>query len=80
VTGSTRVTVTGTEFLDIDTLYCRFGTYSPVPATRVSATELECFSHVASAGAGTVSVEISNNNQDYTSDGVLFEYQRMCNV
>jgi hypothetical protein len=73
--GGTFVNVTGTDFsarsAALSYMYCRFNT-SAVPAERVSSEELHCVS--PEHGAGMVSVEVTLNNQQYTGDGVEYEY------
>ena len=76
VWGNTTVTVFGTNFMrSAIFVKCRFGSLNPVHATTITSSQLQCISppNVAS----TVSVEITNNNQDFTFDGVSFTYQRM---
>ena len=74
--GGAFVNVSGVEFASrsaaLNYLYCRFN-MSAVPAVLVSEIELHCISpqHVS----GTVSVEVTLNNQQYTSDGVQYEYE-----
>jgi hypothetical protein len=76
------VTIYGQEFvtrynnLDLKGLYCRFGTLPRVHGTFASSVELTCLSPV-SPGAGTVTVEVTNNNQDFSSDAVEYIYQGM---
>jgi hypothetical protein len=52
--------------------YCRFGLAPPVPAITMSANELKCVApdHVE----GTVKLEITNNEVDFTSDLFNFTY------
>eukprot|EP00698_Gefionella_okellyi_P014440 TRINITY_DN4005_c1_g1_i2.p1 TRINITY_DN4005_c1_g1~~TRINITY_DN4005_c1_g1_i2.p1 ORF type:complete len:2826 (+),score=696.32 TRINITY_DN4005_c1_g1_i2:356-8479(+) len=73
VTGATLTTVRGTNFANIFSLRCKFGTNAPVLATWFTATRLQCYSPLAVAGA--VAVEVSNNNQDYTTDNVQYAFQ-----
>lgn len=68
------VSVAGAAFLDTYTLVCRFGAATPVRATYVAATLLLCESP-ATGTTGSVPLEVSNNNQDYTADAVPFLYQ-----
>ena len=73
------VTVDGTQFLNWAHTFCKWGTLTPVPvATYVTSTRLLCVTppHVASA----VPLEVTNNNQDYTFDNVMFSYQLRANV
>jgi hypothetical protein len=62
VLGGTRVTVYGTFMRDIDLdLHCKWGASSPVRATIVSSVYAVCVS--PAHAAGTVNLEVSNNNQ-----------------
>jgi hypothetical protein len=71
--GGTTVTVTGTNFVDID-MQCRFGTLTPVPiSVFVSSSVLECVS--PASAAGNVTLELSLNDQFYTDDAVEFTYE-----
>lgn len=77
--GSTVVTVDGKEFLNWGHTYCKWGTLTPVPmATFITSTRLLCVSpaYVPS----DVPLEVTNNNQDYTFDNVMFSYQLRANV
>ena len=78
VDGHTVVTVYGSNFIGSMPLLCAFGTTIQVSASWKSSSELRCES--PSEVSGTVSVEVSNNNQDYTSDAVSFEYQATIQV
>lgn len=72
VVGGTIVTVFGTNFLANSK--CRFGS-TVVSARNLSSSSVQCTSPAATGGTpGAVSVEISNNNVDYTSDAVTFTY------
>jgi hypothetical protein len=84
--GNTVVTVTGTGFQDVFArpdhfarLTCVFGSPPPssisVNATLVSSSELKCIS--PSHTAGSVTVRIANNNQDFTLNPVVFIFQGM---
>jgi len=72
-TGGTLVSVTGAGFRNAENV-CRFGS-SPgviVPARWVANNELQCR---APAGLPSiVTIEVSNNGQDFSQDGVVFEY------
>jgi hypothetical protein len=73
VAGGTRVTVFGTNFINSAQLYCRFFGIVHRPATWISATKLECTS-LTVFSATQLALEVSNNNQDFTNDGVLYTY------
>ena len=70
--GGTLVTVFGSNFIDSSSLTCHFGTAAPVLARWVSSIQLECVSPAQSPG--TASLEVSNNGQDKTNDGIKFLY------
>lgn len=76
--GATRVTVTGIGFVGTELLSCKFGTLSSVDASWISATQLECYS--SPHAVANVSLEVSNNNQQFTADGVVFGYQAVATV
>ena len=66
--------VRGTGFVQSDGLVCRFGENTvPVAARFVSESLVECRSR-ARRVAGNVTLEVSINNQDFSSSGVTFEY------
>jgi hypothetical protein len=69
--------VTGSYFRDEYWLTCSFGAAGIRNATLSSSTLLRCLSPTA-AGAGTVSLEISSNNQQFSSSAVPYLYQRTC--
>ena len=72
VLGNTTVTVTGAEFLDMD-MQCLFGTHPAVPiATIISSTKLLCVS--PSYSLGLFAVELSLNNQYFSTNNVQFMY------
>jgi len=71
--GATTVTVFGLWFINTGELYCKFGTQE-IAGSWISDTRVECRSPAVGA-AGSVALEVSNNNQDFTSDGVTFTYQ-----
>ena len=69
--GGTALSVVGTSF--VNGVVARFGTVNSgstvfVSATRVAATA------PAQAAAGFVAVEVSINNADFSSSGLLFYY------
>jgi len=73
VSGGTVITVHGFNFVDSDALYCRFGgDGAGVTARWISSSKVEC---VAPAHAlGSVSVEVTLNDADYTDDGISFTF------
>ena len=88
MSGGTLVTVHGMGFVEGVDVYCKFGGM-PSVARWVSSMKLECYSPAASAGYvsarspmassggghGYVSLEVSMNDQNYSDDNTLFEYQ-----
>ena len=72
VRGKSMVTVYGTNFLNTDNLRCNFS--EPTDGTWVSPSIIRCSSPEVPSPR-FVSVEVTNNNQDYTSSMVAFEYQ-----
>jgi hypothetical protein len=75
-TGGTLVTVTGYNFVSSTRLLCRFGAYAPVPALWLSSTSLQCVSPAVDPWM-PMALEVTNNGQDYTRDGVQFEFQKL---
>ena len=72
--GGTLVQVRGDGFVQGSGLVCRFGAGGiPVAARWLSDSLLECRSRARSV-SGNVTLEVSINNQDFSSSGVLFEY------
>ena len=76
IEGGTFVNVTGSGFSAraalLGYVWCRFNSTSVAAAWR-SATELHCIA--PRHAAGVVSVELTQNKQQYTSDGVRFEFE-----
>jgi hypothetical protein len=65
------VILVGSNFRQTAELSCAFGTLVAM-ASYKSGTQLECQS--PAQGGGTVPVEVSNNNQDYSTSVILFTY------
>jgi hypothetical protein len=65
------VTVTGTNFVNADTLSCSWSDGSKVIATYSSATSLTCF---APASTGTGSVFVTSNGLDYATTSATVTY------
>ena len=82
VEGGTIVLVRGTHLSSSDVLRCRFGTSSStgivVPGTYVSEKEVRCVA--PPLPVGRVSVELTTNDVDYTSDAVQYEYKVQASV
>ena len=77
--GGTRVSLLGGGFRDAYTLRCAFGSASaPVLARYVDESQLECSSPVHAAGS--VSVLLSMNGQQYAASGVSYTYQAAASV
>jgi len=69
------VTVTGANFVNSPNLVCRFGTSVVGIAQWKSFTTLLCRSPVTFAALPeVVSVEVSLNNQDFTSGNIPYTY------
>eukprot|EP00960_Hanusia_phi_P059677 764256-Hanusia_phi.AAC.1 len=71
VAGGTNVVIKGHGFLRIGTLSCKFD-HILVKAVWVSREELWCLS--PQRGSGEVTIEVSNNLVDFSTDGNKFEY------
>ena len=77
--GGTRVTVLGAGFREAYTLRCAFGTAAaPVLARYVDESQLECSTPVHAAGSA--SVLLSMNGQQYAASGVSYTYQATASV
>lgn len=72
--GGTRVLVSGTNLAFTDTIVCRFGEVRTRAA--FSGSGIACISPRVFSAA-QVSVEVSINGIDFTSDGHSFEYVRL---
>ena len=68
--GSTIVTLTGRNFFS--GAYIKFGSVGPVAATVATCTQLRVLAPAHTAAA--VAVELSNNNQDYTTSSALYVF------
>ena len=67
------MSVSGSGFVSSPQLACRFGTQAAAEIVFVSSNLLKCTS--PSGVEGSVSVEVSGNGADYSSDAVQFRYQ-----
>jgi hypothetical protein len=76
VTGRTTVTVFGSKFRSTPYLSCSFGSVKGVRATFINSSALACISPPYLT-VGYVPLEVSLNNQDYTSNGRQYWYQGM---
>ena len=75
VAGNTIITVGGTFFINSVDLVCRMGSHIPkIVATWVSSTQLLCLSPPETSSTNQI-FEISNNNQDFTTDGLEYLYE-----
>ena len=74
--GGLLLTVRGTKLVASPTLVCSFDgtTTTTVPAVWVSMEEVHCVTPPAAASAGVVTVEVSVNGADFTSNGLTFQY------
>ena len=73
VAGGTNLTLTGSRFLPGWPLACLFNNQTAVSAVLLSPTAVSCISPAA-ASAGTVSVAVSANGQDWSDDSLSFLY------
>ena len=73
--GATAVTVYGSSFLNVRELYCRFGTNTQSAGTYATSTAVRCVSAAHASVDVAVAVEVSLNNQQFTTWGVLYEYR-----
>jgi len=74
--GSTVATVDGVEFISGPELRCRFGTLPPVQASSyISSTRILCVS--PPNPPATMTLEVTNNNQDYTDNQWVYTYYGM---
>ena len=76
VAGGTNVTVTGANFVGA-TVYCKISS-TVVVAVKGTASMVYCVS--PALAAGSYNVEVSNNNQDFTNNGVQFQYVAAASV
>jgi hypothetical protein len=79
VTGGTRVSILGMDFVAIGAdqtskAMCRFGDSAPVFAVASTRTAVTCIAP-ASVKTGQVSVDVSFNGQDYTGYAAQFTYE-----
>jgi hypothetical protein len=70
--GGTSVVVSGTGFLQQDALYCQFGATKASAVFRTS-TLVSCTAPSGTAGS-SVTVSVSNNNADFTSEVVTYSW------
>ena len=75
VGGGTSLTLTGSGFVDNGFFTCQLNASLQVTCTVLSSTIATCITPPSPSGAqGTVSVEVSNNAQDYWPVPALFTY------
>ena len=72
-TAGSLIVVRGTNFINSLQLHCSVGTSMQLVATWTSTTEIRC--QAPAQAPGSVAVEVTNNNQDYSSEGVMYTYQ-----
>ncbi|MEC8422204.1 MAG: IPT/TIG domain-containing protein, partial [Myxococcota bacterium] len=77
--GGTLLRVLGSGFVPSMTALVRVGSQPVVVARVLSSVLLECTTPLRTE-AGLLSVEVTLNDQDYSSDEVLFEYQDAARV
>ena len=73
VTGGSSITFVGGNFADSSDLSCRFGMKSVTRSLRPSVSMVVCTS--PASNPGNVSIEISNNGQDFTKTGLRFSFR-----
>ena len=78
VTGGTSVAVSGSSFRGGSVHRCRFGEQTVNATYDAYHDELRCVSPAAYVGDSAV--EISLNGQQFTKNGVVFEYYELVNV
>ena len=72
--GGTRVSISGSNFLNTSSLSCRFGS-NVVTAAFVSQSMIRCFAPLMTPGAATTIVYVSNNGIDFfSSRDISFQY------
>jgi len=72
VDGGDLIQVLGNNFIDSQDLSCRFGLRRIVPAVYKTSTKVTCFS--PSRNRGNVTLEISIDGLDFTTNGVQYSY------
>ena len=75
--GGTLVQVYGNGFVQGDMLVCKFGSLPSDRATAarwLSEGQIECRSPNRGGTSGNVTLEVSINNQDFSTNAVMFEY------
>tara|TARA_B110000208_G_scaffold188726_1_gene248922 strand:+ start:355 stop:3567 length:3213 start_codon:yes stop_codon:yes gene_type:complete len=77
--GMTLVTVIGHHFVNSPSLGCAFGTVRTQVQKYVSKNEVVCYAPGSSGSVrigrpGSVEIEITNNNQTYTTNAVRYTY------
>jgi hypothetical protein len=75
---SAVVTVSGSGFMNHPSLSCRFGEETALAARWLSYGQVVCVG--PKDAAGNLSVEVSNNGQDFTVDGVMYGAMDAVNV
>ena len=74
--GGTVLTVSGTGMVRSDLLSCRFGGSVVMRATWVDVSSVACVTPPRTGALPQVVVEVSSNNQQFSADGTLFEYEQ----
>ena len=69
--GGKTVTISGANFYNNADLMCMFGGIKTV-ATYLSPSSLQC--ETPRHAAGTVTVSVSTNNQDFLTNSLIFTY------
>lgn len=80
VRGQTRVTVRGFNFVQSSLMHCKFGDLLEPMLEFVSSTEIVCMSPPRFEHAGSVSLEVTNNNASFSDNGEQYRYDARVNV
>jgi len=76
--GSTTILLTGSNLIDSSLLSCRFGSVIRM-AVWQSASTVQCVAPASNA-SGPVTLEVSNNNVDFSSSGLTYTYRMNATV
>jgi hypothetical protein len=72
---SAMVSVIGENFINTPDLFCKFSNFR-TQATWINSTWINCLaSDTSDIQVGNVTIEVTANNQDFSTNGVLYEYQ-----
>ena len=79
--GGSAVIITGENFLNEGNCWCKFGNTSTsiVPAVFISSSSIECVTP-AQIKSGSVCVEVSNNNVDFSHNCIPFQFTKAARI